>query len=268
MSDSSDGYGFENFNNPRESAGLAPSSDAGPQSSPLKPAKKAKLEEVEPRLGDVTSSDGDFDAILTDEDDAAFADLDFNDLQFEEIKPKPTTTTKPEPVKQPAKPPAVKPEPEDEKPLHTSTSKSKPVLTTDREVKNLDLEVPSWLQINDISSAKTKGSDEEGLGPLNSSSNGATSSSTVNALEEDGSLRFFWLDYLELDGKLYFVGKVLDRGADGKKRNWVSCCVTVDGIERNLFVRPREFRLGALKEFSRLILVLLLTIATFSLRSR
>ncbi|KAG8945626.1 DNA-directed DNA polymerase alpha catalytic subunit pol1 [Tulasnella sp. 424] len=243
MSDSSDGYGFENFNNPRESAGLGPSSDAGPQSSPLKPAKKAKLEEVEPRLGDVTSSDGDFDAILTDEDDAAFADLDFNDLQFEETKPKPTTITKPEPVKQPAKPLAIKPEPEDEKPLHTSTSKSKPVLTTDREVKDLDLEVPSWLQINDISSTKAKGGDEEGLGPLNSSTNGATSSTTVNALEEDGSLRFFWLDYLELDGKLYFVGKVLDRGADGKKKNWVSCCVTVDGIERNLFVRPREFQL-------------------------
>ncbi|KAG8901757.1 DNA-directed DNA polymerase alpha catalytic subunit pol1 [Tulasnella sp. 408] len=206
----------------------------------MKPAKKAKLEEVEPKLGD--SSDGDFDTILTDEDDAAFADLDFNDLQFEETKPKPTIPSKPEPSKQPPKPPIIKAEPVDEKPVLTSTSKSKPVVTNDREVKNLDLEVPSWLQINDVSNAKVKGGDDEGLGPLNSSTNGATSSSTVNAFEEDGSLRFYWLDYLELDGKLYFVGKVLDRGADGKKRNWVSCCVTVDGIERNLFVRPREFR--------------------------
>ncbi|KIO25836.1 hypothetical protein M407DRAFT_24793, partial [Tulasnella calospora MUT 4182] len=241
MSDSSDGYGFEDFNNHRESAGFGPSSDVGLQSSPLKPAKKAKLEEVEPKLGD--SSDGDFDTFLTDEDDAAFADLDFNDLQFEETKPKPTIPPKPEPAKQPPKPPAIKAEPVDEKPVLSSASKSKPVMMTDREVKNLDLEVPSWLQVNDISNVKAKSGDDEGLGPLNSSTNGATSSSTVNAFEEDGSLRFFWLDYLELDGKLYFVGKVLDRGADGKKRNWVSCCVTVDGIERNLFVRPREFRL-------------------------
>ncbi|KAG9017950.1 DNA-directed DNA polymerase alpha catalytic subunit pol1 [Tulasnella sp. 427] len=242
MSDSSDGYGFEEFGHPRESAGLGLSSDAGLQSSPLKPAKKAKLEEVEPILGDGGSSDGDFGAILTDEDDAAFADLDFNELQVEETKPKPTT--KPEPSKpQPSTAPFIKPEPVDEKPLLSSSSKAKPIVTTDREVKNLDLEVPSWLQINDVSSSKTKGGDEEGLGPLNSSTTGAVSSSTVNAFEEDGSLHFFWLDYLELEGKLYFTGKVLDRSTDGKKRNWVSCCVTVDGIERNLFVRPREFRL-------------------------
>jgi len=69
------------------------------------------------------------------------------------------------------------------------------------------------------------------LGPL-SSSTSANSPTTVSTLEEDGSLHFFWLDYLEHDGKLYLVGKLKDR-VTGK---WVSCCVTVEGIQWNLFV--------------------------------
>ena len=58
-------------------------------------------------------------------------------------------------------------------------------------------------------------------------------------LEEDGSLRFYWLDYLENAGKLYFTGKVQDK----KSKAWVSICVTVENLERNLFVLPRERRM-------------------------
>ncbi|KAJ2926264.1 hypothetical protein H1R20_g10824, partial [Candolleomyces eurysporus] len=61
---------------------------------------------------------------------------------------------------------------------------------------------------------------------------------TIEALEPDGSLRFFWLDYLEHDGKLYLVGKLKDK----KTNAWVSCCVTVEGLQRNLFALPRERR--------------------------
>lgn len=92
---------------------------------------------------------------------------------------------------------------------------------------------PAWLSVYDSLSVET----EDGLGPLNSAGN-STSSNNISALENDGSLRFFWIDYLELEGKLYFIGKLKDKASGA----WVSCCVTVEGIERNLFVLPREKR--------------------------
>lgn len=59
-----------------------------------------------------------------------------------------------------------------------------------------------------------------------------------NVLEKDGSLRMFWLDHLEQDGVVHLVGKVQDRQT-GK---WVSACVSVNGIQRNLYVKPRPKR--------------------------
>jgi len=59
-----------------------------------------------------------------------------------------------------------------------------------------------------------------------------------NVLEKDGSLRIFWLDHMEQDGVIHLVGKALDR-ATGR---YVSACVTVNGIQRNLFVKPRAKR--------------------------
>jgi DNA polymerase alpha subunit A len=61
-----------------------------------------------------------------------------------------------------------------------------------------------------------------------------------NVLEKDGSLRIFWLDHMEQDGLIHLVGKALDR-ATGR---YVSACVTVNGIQRNLFVKPRAKRYG------------------------
>ncbi|WWC58983.1 uncharacterized protein I303_101529 [Kwoniella dejecticola CBS 10117] len=59
-----------------------------------------------------------------------------------------------------------------------------------------------------------------------------------NVLEKDGSLSMFWLDHFEQDGVVLFVGKVLDKQS-GK---YVSACVSINGIERNLFVKPRAKR--------------------------
>ncbi|KDR67668.1 hypothetical protein GALMADRAFT_146949 [Galerina marginata CBS 339.88] len=92
---------------------------------------------------------------------------------------------------------------------------------------------PAWLSVYDSLEVET----EEKFGPL-STSKSTSNTTNISALEPDGSLRFFWLDYLELDGKLYFVGKLKDKTSD----SWVSCCVTVEGIQRNLFVLPREKR--------------------------
>ena len=98
---------------------------------------------------------------------------------------------------------------------------------------------PSWLSVYESLAVET----EETLGPLSSSSNAANSSGS-SVLEDDGSLRFFWLDYLELEGKLYFTGKVKDKATG----IWTSCCVTVENIERNLFVLPRNKRVELVDE--------------------
>jgi DNA polymerase alpha subunit A len=59
--------------------------------------------------------------------------------------------------------------------------------------------------------------------------------SRIDAFEDDHSLRFFWLDYKEVNGVVSLIGKVLDR----KTGAHVSACLTVNGLERNLYVLPR-----------------------------
>ncbi|KAG5220023.1 DNA-directed DNA polymerase alpha catalytic [Salix suchowensis] len=69
-------------------------------------------------------------------------------------------------------------------------------------------------------------------------SSSANKHSDISALESDGSLRFYWLDYVEQAGRVYLVGKLKDKASGG----WVSCCITVENLERNLYVLPREKR--------------------------
>jgi DNA polymerase alpha subunit A len=59
-----------------------------------------------------------------------------------------------------------------------------------------------------------------------------------DALEEDGSLRMFWLDYLEVNGSLCLFGKVKDKSS-GK---FVSAFVKIDNMLRKLYFLPREYR--------------------------
>ena len=100
-----------------------------------------------------------------------------------------------------------------------------------RQTKLADKGTPAWLSVYDSLSTTTPDS----LEPLASASTSTTVKDT-SVLESDGSLRFFWLDYLELDGKIYFTGKLRDKGTGA----WHSCCVTVEGLQRNLFALPRE----------------------------
>eukprot|EP00041_Stephanoeca_diplocostata_P033068 m.1082251 g.1082251 ORF g.1082251 m.1082251 type:complete len:1545 (-) comp24263_c0_seq2:139-4773(-) len=63
--------------------------------------------------------------------------------------------------------------------------------------------------------------------------------------DEDGDklLRFFWLDAQQGEnntaGTVFLFGKVYSPDAKG----YVSCCVSVKNVERNLFVLPREYKL-------------------------
>lgn len=60
-----------------------------------------------------------------------------------------------------------------------------------------------------------------------------------DAIEDDGSLNFFWTDYTEVNGSLCLFGKVLNK----KTKHYVSSFVKVDNILRKLYFLPRKHRL-------------------------
>ena len=68
--------------------------------------------------------------------------------------------------------------------------------------------------------------------------------SDLNVLEDDGSLKMYWIDAFERNGVVYLFGKVKKliqktlNKVDGK---YVSCCASVNNIQRNLFILPRKF---------------------------
>ncbi|KAJ5776859.1 hypothetical protein N7520_000105 [Penicillium odoratum] len=59
-----------------------------------------------------------------------------------------------------------------------------------------------------------------------------------DVIEEDGSLRFFWLDYTEVNGSLCLFGKVKNKQND----SYASAFVKIDNILRKLYFLPREQR--------------------------
>ncbi|KAJ0417328.1 DNA polymerase family B-domain-containing protein [Aspergillus carlsbadensis] len=59
-----------------------------------------------------------------------------------------------------------------------------------------------------------------------------------DVVEEDGSLRMFWLDYTEVNGSLCLFGKVKNK----KTGSYASAFVKIDQILRKLYFLPREYR--------------------------
>ncbi|RMD39560.1 hypothetical protein DV735_g5568, partial [Chaetothyriales sp. CBS 134920] len=59
-----------------------------------------------------------------------------------------------------------------------------------------------------------------------------------DAIEEDGSLRFFWLDYTEVNDSLYLFGKVKQKST----AQYESAIVKVENILRKLYFLPRDHR--------------------------
>ncbi len=98
---------------------------------------------------------------------------------------------------------------------------------------------PAWLSLH--ASLKVAGEDKlDALAPAPSNRIGPR----PKILEDDNSLHLFWFDYLEMDGKVHLVGKARDRTSG----TWVSCCLTVEGIQRNLFILPRGQGLGGSRD--------------------
>ncbi|KAL2872381.1 DNA-directed DNA polymerase alpha catalytic subunit POL1 [Aspergillus lucknowensis] len=59
-----------------------------------------------------------------------------------------------------------------------------------------------------------------------------------DVVEEDGSLRMFWLDYTEVNGSLCLFGKVKNK----QTGSYASAFVKIDNILRKLYFLPREHR--------------------------
>ncbi|KAL7750259.1 DNA-directed DNA polymerase alpha catalytic subunit pol1 [Sorochytrium milnesiophthora] len=60
-----------------------------------------------------------------------------------------------------------------------------------------------------------------------------------HVFKADGSLDMFWIDAYERSGIVYLFGKILNTAT----QSFISCCVTVRNIERNLFFLPRPKKL-------------------------
>ncbi|KAF5385639.1 hypothetical protein D9757_005457 [Collybiopsis confluens] len=103
-----------------------------------------------------------------------------------------------------------------------------------KEIIEEKKEPASWLAFYDSLTVQT---EEESLGPLAQNAF-SRKADNVSVLEADDSLRFFWADYLEHQGELFFVGKAKDNTSGA----WVSCCVNLKNLDRNLFVLPRTKR--------------------------
>lgn len=87
--------------------------------------------------------------------------------------------------------------------------------------------------VNDVPSPSTSASASTST----STSPSNVASSKVKPFEADGrKLRFFWTDYTEQQGIIYLIGKVRDHSTD----RFVSACLQVEGIERCVYLLPRE----------------------------
>lgn len=69
------------------------------------------------------------------------------------------------------------------------------------------------------------------------SSSDNSTRSKVKPFEADGRhVRFFWTDYTEQQGIIYLIGKVKDQSSN----RFVSACLQVEGVERCVYLQPRE----------------------------
>jgi DNA polymerase alpha subunit A len=64
----------------------------------------------------------------------------------------------------------------------------------------------------------------------------------VEAMSDDAPLRMYWFDACEeRGGKVFLFGKINEGSVQAPK--YASCCLLVEGVERNVFFLPRPFRL-------------------------
>ncbi|KJZ76030.1 hypothetical protein HIM_04486 [Hirsutella minnesotensis 3608] len=119
------------------------------------------------------------------------------------------------PVKKPVKP--------DPYPSPASSSPPKPVPES-------TVDPSSWNDLTErLNVVSSPLSEAKGIGKIDPN----------DAIEADGSLNFFWTDYIELRGSLNLFGKVFDK----RSKSYVSCFLKIDNILRKLYFLPRQQRL-------------------------
>ncbi|KAK7949691.1 DNA polymerase alpha catalytic subunit [Apiospora saccharicola] len=112
----------------------------------------------------------------------------------------------------------IKPEPY---PTPASSSPTKPA--------DVAVDSSSWNKLtSELNVVSSPQSEQKSIGKID----------YKDAIEEDGSLNFFWTDYTEVNGSLCLFGKVLNK----KTKSYVSCFVKVDNILRKLYFLPRQHR--------------------------
>ena len=113
-----------------------------------------------------------------------------------------------------------------------------PVSSSPSRPSSNEINAPEW---NDIT---------RNLNVIGSPASGTVNFGKLNpedAIENDGSLRVFWLDYTEVNGSLCLFGKVKNK----QNGSYVSCFVKVDNILRKLFFLPRKYRQSMFTVFFR-----------------
>jgi DNA polymerase alpha subunit A len=190
----------------------------------MSPKKKPRTDPaIRPALDGLTN----LDVHSSGPEEAGMDEYDFGDSSLDELDPSAFDQ-----LDEP-KPAALKVNPKVE-PTELDLKKLPQPLPTSAPAENKKVENLSWMSYYDSLSVAKE--DSIGSGPSAFSS---MTQDKISALEPDGSLRFFWLDYLEHDGKVHFIGKLKDKSSG----QWTSCCVTIDNLQRNLYVLPRERRI-------------------------
>ncbi|WVR04263.1 hypothetical protein IAU60_001263 [Kwoniella sp. DSM 27419] len=248
------------------SEGLHPSSDSSFFSSGTGGRKRYGAEEDEevwdakrgimgkkPRVSDVTivpsraDQENESDYIMDVDDGPVMikpepvSDNDDDEMEIRKVKPLTSATTKlngaagarrrvvnSSSVKHVMRPAPVKPDPD----VDISIEKSSPSIP--RTARQAPPGSAHWSAIQEslLPQSLPKVSElDQVRAPV-------SSTKAENVLENDGSLRLFWLDHLEQDGTVLLIGKVLDK----QTNKYVSCCLSIHGIERNLYVKPRAKR--------------------------
>lgn len=106
-----------------------------------------------------------------------------------------------------------------------------PASSSPMKPSQADIDPSSWNAITDkLNVVSSPSAEARSVGKIDSK----------DAVEADGSLNFFWLDYTEVNGSLCLFGKVLNK----KTGSYVSCFVKIDNILRKLYFLPREHRVS------------------------
>ncbi|KAK9761960.1 DNA-directed DNA polymerase alpha catalytic subunit pol1 [Basidiobolus ranarum] len=117
-----------------------------------------------------------------------------------------------------------------------SAIKAEPISPEKIKAENGDDKL-SWMKIQETLTSHMEQASSQ---PKSESTNG-TSTLEEHVLEEDGSLDMYWIDVFEKSGSLYFFGKVFNRSSN----SYISCCLAVNNLERNVFVLPRETKIDS-----------------------